>query len=117
LGGRRRIQGVRSGQIEDMNDMKKMLITTLLGGWFALPLAAGAADQHNNQAGPAKLKAYPLKTCVVSKEKLGGMGEPFVHKYKDREIKFCCKGCLKDFNKAPEKYVKVLEEAEKKAAR
>ena len=48
-----------------------------------------------------KLKPYTLKTCVVSGDKLGEMGDPFVYTYKDREIKFCCKGCLKDFNKDP----------------
>jgi YHS domain-containing protein len=43
------------------------------------------------------------------------MGDPFVYAYKGREIKFCCKGCLKDFNKAPDKYIKKIEEAEAKA--
>ena len=44
----------------------------------------------------------------------GDMGEPYVFTYKDREVKLCCKGCLKDFNKEPEKYVKKMEAAEKK---
>jgi YHS domain-containing protein len=43
------------------------------------------------------------------------MGDPFVYAYKGREIKFCCKGCLKDFNKEPAKYIKKIEEAEAKA--
>lgn len=61
------------------------------------------------------VKPYPLKTCVVSDEKLGGdMGDPYVFTYKNREVKLCCKGCLKDFNKEPEKYVKKMEAAEKK---
>ena len=62
----------------------------------------------------AKLKPYTLDKCVVSDEKLGDMGKPFVHEYKGREIKFCCKSCLKDFNKDPEKYVKKIEAAEAK---
>jgi hypothetical protein len=63
----------------------------------------------------AKPKPYPLKTCVVSDEKLGGdMGDPYIFTYNDREVKLCCKGCLKDFNKEPEKYVKKMETAEKK---
>ena len=62
-----------------------------------------------------KLKPYTLKTCVVSGDKLGEMGKPFVYEYKGREIKFCCKGCLKDFNKDPAKYIKKIEEAEAKA--
>jgi YHS domain-containing protein len=51
----------------------------------------------------------------VSGDKLGEMGDPYVYEYKGREIKFCCKGCLKDFNKEPEKYIKKIEEAEAKA--
>ena len=43
------------------------------------------------------------------------MGKPFVYEYKGREIKFCCKNCVKDFNKEPTKYVKKIEEAEAKA--
>ena len=35
--------------------------------------------------------------------------------YEGREIKFCCKGCLKDFKKDPAKYIKMIEEAEAKA--
>jgi len=62
-----------------------------------------------------KAKPYPLKTCVVSDEKFGGeMGEPYVFTYQGREVRLCCKSCLKDFNKAPAKYVKKMEAAEKK---
>lgn len=61
-----------------------------------------------------KAKPYPLKTCVVSGEKLDGdMGKPYVFTYQGQEIKLCCKSCLKDFNKEPAKYIKKLEEAEK----
>ena len=73
--------------------------------WVPLPLKKAAT----------KVKPYPLKTCVVSDEKLGGeMGDPYVFTYEGREIKLCCKSCLKDFNKEPVKYVKKLEAAEKK---
>ena len=57
-----------------------------------------------------------LKTCIVSGEKLGGtMGDPYVFNYQGRQIKLCCKSCLTDFNKAPAKYIKKIELAEKKA--
>lgn len=77
---------------------------------FLVPLSGLAADSKAE-----KLKPYTLKTCVVTDEKLGEMGDPFVYAYKGREIKFCCKGCLKDFNKEPAKYIKKIEEAEAKA--
>ena len=71
--------------------------------------SAGAAEGTN-----AKPKPYPLTTCIVSGEKLDGdMGKPYVFTYQDREIKLCCKSCLKDFNKEPAKFIKKLDEAEK----
>ncbi|MFI5337729.1 MAG: hypothetical protein ACHQ5A_13150, partial [Opitutales bacterium] len=66
--------------------------------------------------------AYPLKTCVVSGEQLGGdMGKPVSMIYRqegrpDRLVRFCCKSCLKDFRKDPEKYLKELDAAAKPAA-
>ena len=72
---------------------------------------AGIARDHVEKAKP-----YPIKTCIVSGEKLDGdMGKPYVFTYEGRGIKLCCKGCLKDFKKEPAKYIKKLEEAEKQA--
>ncbi len=47
------------------------------------------------------------------------MGEPYVFSYKGQEIKFCCKGCDKDFAKEPAKYLKKMEKlaAEKEKAK
>lgn len=59
-------------------------------------------------------KPYPLETCLVSGEKLGEMGDPYVITYEGQEIKFCCKDCEKDFNKDPDKYLAKLKKAEKK---
>jgi YHS domain-containing protein len=42
------------------------------------------------------------------------MGDPYVFTHAGREVKLCCKACLKDFNKDPAKYVKKMEAAEKK---
>ena len=56
-----------------------------------------------------------LKTCPVSGEKLGGdMGEPYVFVYKGQQVKLCCKSCKKDFDKNPEKYMKLIRAADKK---
>lgn len=51
---------------------------------------------------------YPLKTCIVSGESLGSMGKPVTKVYKDQEVKFCCKSCIKKFDKNPEKYLSKL---------
>ena len=56
-----------------------------------------------------------LKTCPVSGDKLGGdMGKPFVFVYKGQEVKLCCSGCKKDFDKDPDKYMKLIRAADKK---
>lgn len=88
-----------------------LLLTSLLAG-----TAAFAADAKQ-PAAPAKAKAdYPLTTCVVSDEKLGGMGDPveYIHKETgkpDRTVLFCCKDCIGDFQKEPAKYLKKLDDA------
>lgn len=64
-----------------------------------------------------KHKPYPLDTCLVSDEKLGSMGKPYVLIYEGQEIKLCCKGCEKGFKKEPAKYMKKLEAAQKEKAK
>ncbi len=97
--------------------MKKALLTMT-----ALALLAGApalvrADGTNSPGSPAKaaVKPYPLKYCLVSGDKIGEMGKPVTTNYMGQEIKFCCKDCVKDFQKDPAKFLKKLAEAEKKA--
>jgi len=93
-----------------MKIIKNLTVTALAVCFLAGPLAGLAAEEKE----APKAKAYPLKTCVVSGEKLGEMGDPYVFTHDGREVKLCCKSCLKDFNKAPAKYVKKMEEAEAK---
>lgn len=79
----------------------------------ALPLAGFADDEKKAE----KLKLYTLKTCVVSDEELDEKGDmkPYVFTHEGREIKLCCESCLKDFKNDSAKYIKKIEEAEKKA--
>ena len=91
--------------------MFKLVLALTTCGLFAGTLgAAEAVDPAKS-----KPKPYPLTTCVVSGEALGEMGEAVVVERNGREVKFCCKGCVKDFDKKPEKYIKKMEEAEKAA--
>jgi hypothetical protein len=95
-----------------MKHFKLLVAAILLAGFVLTPCSGRAAESK------VKPKPYTLKTCIISGDKLGGdMGEPYVFVHEDREIKLCCKGCLKDFNKNPAKYVKLIEQAEKKAAK
>ena len=101
--------------------LKKHILTAfLLTGLAAGTLSVRAADTNAPAASAAKdAKAipYPLKTCVVSGEKLGGdMGKPITLVYKGQEMKFCCKDCVKDFNKDPQKWMKKFDEEKAKAA-
>jgi len=90
--------------------MKKILIATLLASAFVVgSFNTMAVDKKRDE----KKSDYPLTTCVVSGEKLGEMGKPYVLKYKGREVHLCCGSCEKDFKKDPTKYLKKLDDAEK----
>jgi hypothetical protein len=95
------------------------------GAGLTLTTPVSAADHQAHQKSPPAEKApadahaaYPLTTCVVSGEKLGSpdMGPPvdYIHKESgkpDRLVRFCCKGCIKDFKKDPAKYLKMIDDA------
>ena len=101
--------------------LKRHIITAvLLTGLAAGTLGIRAADTNVPAASAskdAKAIPYPLTTCVVSGDKIGGdMGKPITLVYKGQEMKFCCKDCVKDFNKNPQKWMKKFDEAKAKAA-
>ena len=103
------------------------LILLSFSGILFAPVTALAGHEHDAAAvAPAEKDAwlaqakaaYPLDTCVVSGDKLegGDMGAPVDYVYKepgkpDRLVRFCCKSCIKDFNKAPAKYLKKIDDA------
>jgi YHS domain-containing protein len=76
---------------------------------FAFLAAVVAADPPAPAAGAAK--AYPLTTCIITGEKLGSMGPEVPKVYDGQEVKFCCKGCIKKFEKDSAGYVKKITEA------
>lgn len=57
------------------------------------------------------VKPYPLDTCLVSGEPLGSMGEPVKAVHKGQEFKFCCGGCIPEFEANPDSFLAKLEEA------
>jgi len=91
-----------------MKKLKTITAVALSVAYLAAPLAGFAAEKE-------KAKPYPLDKCVVSDEKLDSMGKPYIFKHEGREVQLCCKSCLKDFQKDPAKYLKKLDEGEKKA--
>jgi YHS domain-containing protein len=54
---------------------------------------------------------YPLDTCVVAGSKLGSMGEPYAHIYRNQLVLFCCDGCLPAFRKDPARYLTMIRQA------
>ena len=100
---------------------------------FAIVLSAVpafAAEAHANhgaapkKAAPAtdaeaiaKARAsYPLKTCLVSNEALGSMGDAvgYIHRaagQPDRIVFVCCEGCIDDFKADPAKFLKKVDAA------
>jgi YHS domain-containing protein len=106
-------------------NMKKTNILTVLAAAVLLGTSpnlvrADEGEKHDKSAkketADAKsAKSYPLDTCVVSGEKLEHDGKPYVFKHKGQEVKLCCKDCLKDFKKDPDKYVKKIKDAQEQA--
>ena len=102
----------------------------LIGCCVVLSLVAGAltgcGEQEEAAAPPASPSAdaklvdvkfidptdedYPLTKCVVMGESLTAMGKPVAIRYADREVRFCCKACVKKFRKDPEKYLAMLDD-------
>ena len=93
-----------------MKKLKLFTVLTLTATFLAAPLVGRAEDKKETKAKP-----YSLEKCIVSDEKLGEMGKPFVFVHEGQEIKLCCKSCQKDFKKDPAKYLKKLKDAEAKA--
>lgn len=77
---------------------------------YATPTATEPAEATSKAA-------YPLQTCVISGGKLGGMGKPVEYVYKqagqeDRTVIFCCKGCIRKFEKEPAQFLAKLDATE-----
>jgi len=74
---------------------------------------SAAASAKVSKKTAAKPKPYPLKTCLVTGDDLDDMDDRVSIVYEGQTFEFCCKPCLKKFNKNPGKYVKALEKATK----
>jgi len=77
--------------------------------------AAEAAIAKIDQAVIAAQKAsYPLENCVISGKKIGDPSsdmEPVDYVNGTRLVRFCCKGCVKSFEKNPAKYMATIDTA------
>jgi YHS domain-containing protein len=91
-----------------MNQIHRLSLAAILLAALTLSTSARADD---------KVPPVPdnMTNCPVSGDKLGGdMGKPYVFTYKGQQVKLCCKGCKKDFDKTPDKYLTKIRAADKK---
>jgi hypothetical protein len=86
----------------------KHLITAAIAATFAIAIPSAFAAEQQAETKQQEPKPYPLKTCIVSGDKLGEMGKPVVFIHKGQEIRLCCKECRADFEKSPRKYLRKL---------
>ncbi len=82
----------------------------------SLLFAVVASSAFGADAAIVKAKPYTLDTCAVSGEKLGDMGDAVVKVYQGQEVKFCCSGCIKKFEKDIDGNLKKLHSDMEKAA-
>jgi hypothetical protein len=113
-----------------LNSLLRSLVLALATGFATSLLAAEKHHKHADASAAkkptpteteiiAKARAsYPLKTCLVSDEPLGSMGEaaPYIHRASgqpDRVVFVCCEGCIDDFKANPAKFLAKVDAAAK----
>lgn len=117
----------RQTEVMKMKPLLQLIPVTFIAGGLFLGCGGESHDHHDHDHdgdgkpdhGPGehgtstKGDDYPLKTCLVSDEDLESMGGAFVHKHEGVTVKFCCEGCVEDFQKDPKKFLAKLEAAKK----
>ena len=81
------------------------LAVTCMAG--AQTTALANADQK--AAGEPKGDLYTLATCPISGKALGTMGDAIVKQYDEREVRFCCNGCVGRFEADKEAGFKKID--------
>ena len=87
------------------------IVKSIIIAGLALTLTTLGSSARADTSTNAPAKPDKMTTCPVSGEKLGEMGNPYVFVYQGQEVKLCCSGCKKDFDKAPAKYLKKIQDA------
>jgi YHS domain-containing protein len=95
------------------------LLASLL---LTVGVLSAAAAKTDAELIAAARKTYPLKTCLVSNEPLGSMGEAsgYIYRAKGqpaRVVFFCCEGCGDDFKANPAKFLAKVDDAAAQAAK
>ena len=83
-----------------------MVLCALLAGATLFTIVGCKTHEHRQSASS---DSYPLTKCVVSGDDLGD--KPYVFTHNGQKVKLCCKDCLAEFNKDPDKYMAKLNTA------
>lgn len=97
-----------------MNAFRMLMLAVLSLGLFSVVARAEDAGKTDAEIIAAQKPTYPLKTCVVSGEKLGAMGQSIDLVVQGRLVELCCKGCVKTVKADPAKYLKLIDDASNK---
>ena len=94
----------------------KSILTLLASLLLTAGALSAAAAKTDAEIIAAARSTYPLKTCLVSNEPLGSMGEASGYIYRakgqpDRVVFFCCEGCGDDFKANPAKFLAKVDAA------
>lgn len=97
-----------------MNVSKPLAVLTIVASTLLLTAVGCKTEDRDHHMSPAQetsaVRPYPLDKCVVSGEAFEH-GKPYVFVHNGQEVKLCCKDCLADFNKDPEKYMAKINAA------
>ncbi len=88
--------------------LKNILAIALLTGSALFMTACASSGGSSGSTAATSVggtKPYPLKTCIVTENDLGSMGDEQRIVYQGQEIKFCCKPCEAKFLGNPVKYL------------
>ena len=80
----------------------------LSGASLFLAACTSTGSSPSTATSVSGVKPYPLKTCIVTDNDLGSMGDEQRFVYNGQEIKICCGDCKDQFLKNPAKYVAKL---------
>jgi hypothetical protein len=89
-----------------MTTLLRLITSAVPALLIAAILLAAAPGGAAEEAAPGAIKPYPLEACVVSNDKIDPQVPPLV--YNGQEYRFCCRGCIKKFNREPDKYAARL---------
>lgn len=69
------------------------------------------AEKGSETVEAMPVEPYTLTTCPVSGEALGAMGDAVIVSAEGRDVKLCCKMCVKKFDADPAKYLAIVDKA------